>query len=141
MLHRFLFVAGMTVGVMTPLIWAAYGGRPPPHAAHTPTEEVADVAPGTKKPPRVVAEDVTASIAPAPAAIPAPPPKPNASPRAIAPSHTEPVRSRPKIAHVARRHRIAHRSLPAVVERYNGAHIITVCAALTENEQLRAGCP
>ena len=34
MLQRLLFVAGMTVGVMVPLIWAAYVSVPEFHAAH-----------------------------------------------------------------------------------------------------------
>jgi hypothetical protein len=38
-------------------------------------------------------------------------------------------------------HRSEDRAIPAVVDRYNGAHIIIVCAALTMNEQLRDGCP
>ncbi len=148
MLHRFLFVAGMTVGVMTPLVWAAYVGRPAPRTARLPAVTLAKATPEAMKPAHAPAEDVTAAIPPVPAATRATPkaaeftlPKPAAPPDAIAPSQSEPARSHPKIAYMARRHRTAHRYLPAVVDRYNGAHIITVCAALTENEQLRAGCP
>ena len=36
MLHRLLFIAGMTVGVMTPLVWMAYVSRPAPHGTSAP---------------------------------------------------------------------------------------------------------
>lgn len=148
MLHRLLFVAGMTVGVTTPLVWAAYVARPAPRAAHPPTMTIAKAVPETKKPAQNAEKDITASIPPAPAAAHATPktkkvtqPKLSAAPHANAPAHGRSTRPHPKHAHLARRHRTEHRYLPAVVESYNGAHIITVCAALTENEQLRAGCP
>ena len=148
MLHRLLFVAGMTVGVTTPLVWAAYVARPAPHAARPPTVTIATATPEAKKTARNVERDITASIPPAPAAAHATPkakkvaqPKLSAAPHANAPVHSTSARPHPKHAHVAQRHQAEHRSLPAVVESYNGAHIITVCAALTENEQLRAGCP
>jgi hypothetical protein len=51
----------------------------------------------------------------------------------------EPARPQPRIATPARG--IQDRTIPAVVDRYDGAHIIIVCAALTAGEQLRAGCP
>lgn len=151
MLHRFLFVAGMTVGVMVPLVWAAYVSRPTAPAAHTPTVARTEAAPKRILRARPAGEDVTASIPPALAATPAPPmtaqippsPKPNARPPAIAPSSAEPMarpmRLRSQAVVAARR--AEYRYLPAVVDTYNGAHIITVCAALTVNEQRRAGCP
>ena len=120
MLHRLLFVAGMTVGVTTPLVWAAYVARPAPHAAPTPAVTLAKAAPKTAK--------VTQA-------------KPGAAAQTNAPAHNKPTRSHLKLAHVAQPPRAEPRYRPAVVDSYNGAHIIIVCAALTENEQLRAGCP
>lgn len=135
MLHRFLFVAGMTVGVMVPLVWAAYVSRPASHAAPTPEITGAEATPEMIERARPAAEDVTASIPRSP--------KPDASPSAIAPSSAgpmaRPARSRSQAVVTARRTK--ERTLPAVVDSYNGAHVITVCAALTVAERLRAGCP
>ncbi len=183
MLHRFLFVAGMTVGVMTPLVWMAYVSRPAPHATRVPAIEAAkaantvETAPATPKPApvpaarvatketakhaarkqaaakdaatkakAVAAEDVTAAIPPAAT-------KP--SRHAVAATQSGPSapsrptgrfrRPRPQFATLAPPRRVTRgledSGIPAVVSLYNGAHIITVCAALTTNEQLRAGCP
>lgn len=126
MLHRSLFVAGMTVGVMAPLVWAAYVSRPAPQTARAPAATLAKATPETNQPAPTRTKDVTASIPPAPVAT-------RAAPKI--------ARGHPKPARVARRHRVRERTRPAVVNRYNGAHIIVVCAALTANEQLRAGCP
>ena len=155
MLHRFLFVAGMTAGVMAPLVWAAYVARPAAQATHdayAPAEQIAKAvprkaAPDAKKPPQTPAEDVIASIPPA---VP-----PSRKATALTPPKQDPslpVIKRPDAAAAAKslrsrlitqvvERRANDRTLPAVVDSYNGAHIITVCAALTENEQLRAGCP
>ncbi len=150
MLHRFLFVTGMTIGVMAPLVWAACVLRPDTHTAQAPTAALTRAVPEEQMPTRTAMMDSTASIPSAPA-MPTPPkteqvvspPKPLAPPRAIAqpPARpaAKPVHPRPTAALAARRTR--ERTLPAVVDSYNGAHIITICAALTENEQLRAGCP
>jgi hypothetical protein len=169
MLHRLLFVAGMTVGVMTPLVWAAYVSRPAPHGTPAPAAAMAKVNPGVRErapvPPQRTAtktvrtklaatEDVTASIPSA--SIPLPPAKPAFSIARSEPSEpphpviharlklqhlkrAEPARPQPRIATPARG--IQDRTIPAVVDRYDGAHIIIVCAALTAGEQLRAGCP
>lgn len=148
MLHRYLFVTGMTVGVMTPLVWAAYGSLPASHTAHPPAVEIARTAPEPPEPARAVAEDVTASIPRAPA----PPRKtpqveprsePDAPSRTSARSHPIPAAppTRPHATTALAAHRTKDRFPPAVVHSYNGAHIITICAALTEDEQLRAGCP
>ncbi len=137
MLHRFLFVAGMTVGVTTPLVWAAYVARPAPQAARPPTVTIAKATPEAEKPSQAAAKHVTASIPPAPATTSSAP----LAPKTAQATQPKPKRSLAKLAHVAQRHRAEPRYLPAVVESYNGSHIITVCAALTENEQLRAGCP
>ncbi len=163
MLHRFLFVAGMTMGVMTPLIWAAYVSRPVAHVppvAHGPTVKIASAAPAARMWADAAAEDTTGSILPAstPPAVPTPilaqpkmvqvplpPPRPSARPSTIA--RTKPIlaQASPVLARASPPHPAAHRNeeryRPAVVDNYNGAHIITVCAALTVSEQLRAGCP
>lgn len=170
MLHRFLFVAGMTVGVMTPLVWTAYVSRPPSHQTQAPviakaTPVMPKPAPvaakrtatteATKKPTKAVrteiarTEDITASIPPA-----SPRPTPTKRARSVArpepsPPHlvrhaklTRPHAKRAIVAPPRRMTRTMEGSdMPAVVNRYNGAHIIIVCAALTVNEQLRAGCP
>lgn len=142
----------MTVGVMAPLVWTAYVSRPAQHAAHTPKVMRAETIPEAQRPARAAAEDITASIPLVPAAIPAPPKavqaavppsKPDAPPLAIMSS---PAKRTAKFAHTHPKallatHRAEKRYLPAVVDSYNGAHIITVCAALTVDEQLRAGCP
>jgi hypothetical protein len=148
MLHRLLFVAGMTVGVTTPLVWAAYVARPAPRATPTPAVTLAKATPKAEKPAHAAAKDVTASIPPASAATRATPKtakvtqaKPSAPAQTNAPAHNKPTRSHLKPAHVAQPPRAEPRYRPAVVDSYNGAHIITVCAVLTENEQLRAGCP
>ena len=83
MLHRFLFVAGMTVGVMTPLVWAAYVSRPASHEARASavasakSVEAAPDMPGLAPVPAkhlaareavknvATMDDVTASIRPA----------------------------------------------------------------------------
>ncbi len=170
MLHRLLFVAGMTVGVMTPLLWAAYVARPASHAPQAAAVQTAKVTPVRPKPAPVPAErttskeaakkkavtttaamrDVTAAIPPAsakPAPVapvsvaarfePTPLPRPINRPRLTPP--------RAKQASLGQPHRTLReaddRDVPAVVSSYYGAHIITVCAALTMSEQLRAGCP
>jgi hypothetical protein len=169
MLHRFLFVAGMTVGVMTPLVWTAYVSRPPSHQTQAPvTAKATPVMPkpapvaakrtatteATKKPTKAVrteiarTEDITASIPPASL-------KPMTRARYVARAkprtpphpvrHAKLTRPRSRHATLVQPHRMVRgtedRIIPAVVNRYNGAHIIIVCAALTVNEQLRAGCP
>lgn len=171
MLHRFLFVAGMTVGVMTPLVWAAYVARPASHATQVPAVTTAksikpvktarDVSMPARVPiqrtatkevrtKRAATEDVTASIPPT--SISLPPAKPASLPAHSEPSapprpakHAALTPSLMKPAAPARPRRMTRRAedraIPAVVDRYNGAHIIIVCAALTVNEQLRAGCP
>lgn len=134
-LHRFLFVAGMTVGVMTPLIWAAYTARPASHPVHAPTARTVTAIPDAPKLARAktrgekTRNDV-ASVTPLEAG-----PPPHVAARA------KPPRPVVTIASVAPPPRKPDRFIPAVVDSYNGAHIITICAALTVNEQLRAGCP
>lgn len=123
MLHRFLFVAGMTVGVMTPLVWATYVARPTPQAVAT-NEFAASI------PSAIPVAPETAEITPL---------QPSTIPQAITPANRAP--SITKVARVARPHRAPDRYLPAVIDSYNGAHIITICAALTVDEQLGAGCP
>jgi len=169
MLHRLLFVAGMTVGVMTPLVWTAYMARPASHAARAPAIETAKTKPGmpkstpapasrivTKEATKDVAtmvattDDITASISPAATkptsvqpAVLVTQPKADAPPRPV--GHAKLTRPRPKLASLAPPRRMVHETegddIPAVVNHFNGAHIIIVCAALTVNEQLRAGCP
>lgn len=164
MLHRLLFVAGMTVGVMTPLVWAAYVERPAPHGTPAPPVAAAEVNPGVREQAPVLptatktartklaaTEDVTVSIPSAKPASSVARSKPSAPPHPVrharlTPSdvkphvkRAEPTRPRPQIATPARG--IQDRTIPAVVDRYDGAHIIIVCAALTVGEQLRAGCP
>lgn len=151
MLHRFLFVAGMTVGVMVPLVWAAYVSRPASHAEHTLPAKTAEVIPERPKPAQKPTKDVTAAIPPAPAVALAPPktahvtprPKLDAPPQASTPSPAKPTAKteRPHSKTVLAARRTQERTRPAVVDSYNGAHIITVCAALTADEQLGAGCP
>ena len=167
MLHRFLFVAGMTVGVMTPLVWSAYVAQPASHEArasavgNAKSVEAAPNMPGLAPVPAkhlaareamknvATMDDVTTSIRPA-SMKPAPeePTRLVAHPKASTPHsvrHTKLTRPHLKRANPTQPRRMAHRSedraIPAVVNRYNGAHIIIVCAALTANDQLRVGCP
>lgn len=164
MLHRFLFVAGMTVGVMTPLVWMAYVARPAPHEARASAVATA-VDPGAREQAPVAIQrtatkkvrtkltttaDVTASIPPASMKLPTAKPtslvtqtRPTALPQPV--RHAKLTPPHFKRTNLTEPRRMAHRSedraIPAVVNRYNGAHIIIVCAALTMNEQLRDGCP
>jgi len=147
MLYRFLFVAGITVGFMTPLVWVAYVSRPAPHAMQAPAMTIAKVAPAVQEPEHPTTKEVTASI-PRSSLMPVSPritetelPKPSAPPHTNKPARVEPAPSLPDRARVAQPHHTLDRYIPAVVHSYNGAHIITVCAALTVDEQLRAGCP
>lgn len=138
----------MTAGVIVPLVWAAYVSRP---ASHTPAVKTAKVVAEPRKPAPTPTEDLTASIPPSPGATPAPPKtaqvappsKPSAPPPALAQPPLEPATkaTRAHTTTVFAAQRAKDRALPAVVDSYNGAHIITICAALSENEQLRAGCP
>lgn len=112
-----------------------FRGRAPP----TPTAKTAKVMLEAQMPARATAEDVTASIRPPPVPRPKPSETPHATAQPVAEANAEPTRAHPTTILTARRDK--DRYLPAVVDSYNGAHIITVCAALTENEQLHAGCP
>ena len=177
MLHRLLFVAGMTVGVIAPLLWMAYASRPAP-----------------RLPAAKVAREIGKSQAPAPHATTKVPDPPTALPtehvdairpaakvsRAADPITTASVNeeqptapaaasdmaalialppTRPQIANIpARRHAApkperAHRTVghaprhdrrhptSTVVDIYQGAHIIVICAALTVTQRRVAGCP
>lgn len=157
MLHRLLFVAGMTVGVMTPLVWSAYVARPASHAQPAPTVKIATAAPQAQRPAPAATQDITGAITSTPMPAPdanlaprttahvmIPPPRQEAPPANAARAAAKPAPSRLAAVRLARPHaqrRNADRYLPAVVDHYDGAHIIIVCAALTLNEQLRAGCP
>jgi len=164
MLHRLLFIAGMTIGVMTPLVWMAYVSRPAPHGTPAPAVATA-VSPAVREQAPAPIQrtatkevqtklttraDVTASIPPAsmrlppakPASLvtksrPSAPPQPARNAKLIPPHLKRASLTQPR--RMARRSE--GRAIPAVVSRYNGTHIIIVCAALTMNEQLRAGCP
>ena len=134
MLPRLLFVAGMTIGVMAPLIWAAYVSVPafravPERAGdwgqwdgvgtalrETPkpqSDRKADQAPpASEKAKPVPAEDVTSA------------PAPEKTLQGKAPQGAPD----------------APRS-PDVVDLYSGPHFIIVCSELTTLQKLRMGCP
>ena len=134
MLPRLLFVVGMTIGVMAPLIWAGYVSVPAfravleragewgqRHAVGTALRETpkpqsdrkADQAPpASEKAKPVPAEDVTSA------------PAPEKTLQGKAPQGAPD----------------APRS-PDVVDLYSGPHIIIVCSELTTLQKLRMGCP
>ena len=134
MLPRLLFVVGMTIGVMAPLIWAGYVSVPAFRAVleragewgqgdavgtalrETPkpqSDRKADQAPpASEKPKPVPAEDVTSA------------PAPEKTLQGKAPQGAPD----------------APRS-PDVVDLYSGPHIIIVCSELTTLQKLRMGCP
>jgi len=134
MLPRLLFVVGMTIGVMAPLIWAGYvsvpvfrvvleragewGQRDAVGTAlrETPkpqSDRKADQAPpASEKAKPVPAEDVTSA------------PAPEKTLQGKAPQGAPD----------------APRS-PDVVDLYSGPHIIIVCSELTTLQKLRMGCP
>jgi len=134
MLPRLLFVVGMTIGVMAPLIWAGYVSVPVFRAVleragewgqrdavgtalrETPkpqSDRKADQAPpSSEKAKPVPAEDVTSA------------PAPEKTLQGKAPQGAPD----------------APRS-PDVVDLYSGPHIIIVCSELTTLQKLRMGCP
>jgi hypothetical protein len=134
MLPRLLFVVGMTIGVMAPLIWAGYVSVPVFRAVleragewgqrdavgtalrETPkpqSDRKADQAPpASEKAKPVPAEDVTSA------------PAPEKTLQGKAPQGAPD----------------APRS-PDVVDLYSGPHIIIVCSELTTLQKLRMGCP
>ncbi len=112
---RVLFVTGLTIGVMALLVWVAYSPNfalnLQPKQLSKPLQTNGQSAPSFEN--RKVGDIAsTAIISPVPEAM------------ASTAPHAEKTQA------------------PHVVDLYvGGAHIITVCSALTPQQKLRAGCP
>lgn len=165
MLQRVLFVAGMTVGVVAPIVWGAYVSRRPVPvavqrvAAHEPAQPQRTAAArpalavspaGSHAPPIPAPTPIKLAMSsPLPAAIQAPhadaPALASAgsigeesASRALARAPLPKARPQRQATH--RTPPREHNRAPAVVSRYIGPHIIVVCAELTAREKRHAGC-
>jgi len=143
MLSRFMFVAGMTIGVMAPLIWAAYVSVPTfryalaregtwaaakPALPEAQTLKASQGAPYSEKANSAPVEDTTASVSSTPAL--------EKMFRAKYPEGA-PDYARPrKMVDPALR-----RDALDAINLYAGPHIIIVCSELTRIQKLRMGCP
>jgi hypothetical protein len=153
---RFLFVTGMTIGIMAPLIWAAYVAGPTFRATPVRSNsEGGDAARVTKRDapkPKYFSHSAptTSSIETGAAAIlnGEQPKSDLKSVRGQASSSLDPELGqsmKPKSPQVQDAADVpcdcAQRNNdPDVIDLYVGPHIIIVCSAFTSAEQVRMGC-
>lgn len=141
MLPRLLFVVGMTIGVMAPLVWTAHVSVPASRAVPEPPrawDQRDMIRTALQEPPTSQATSPSAptasSIETAPAAV-----SDQASPSSEKekPAPPDDVTSRQMVKPAPLR------DGPQTVDFYvaNGPHIIVVCSELTGLQKLRMGCP
>lgn len=154
MLPRLLFVLGMTIGVMAPLVWAAHVSVPASRAVPERPGEWGQkdmVRTAWHEPAKSQATSrsapTTSSIEAAPAAVSdRPEPKSDLASENAKPAPPDDVTSTVSGASASPRQMVDRAPLrdgPEVVDLYiaNGPHIIIVCSELTGLPKLRTGCP